>query len=458
MKAWSLLILALLPVVTLADAVDDIVKDELKKQGLPGVSIAVVKDGKLVRSAGYGVSNLETGTAATKDTVYEIGSITKQFTATLVMMLVQEKKLTLDEQITSIFPNLPTEWSGVTIRHLLTHTSGLPDYTDPKAFEFTYLARNDFSFDQVLAQVTKLPMPFKFGEKFSYNNFGYYLLGRIVEKKSGKDYWSFLSERIFKPLGMSKSAPSNPKTIIPNRAHGYLRVGAQMQNADAITSSSGFSAGSIVSTVEDMAKWEIAMGSEKLLPKSAWTQMWTPGTTNDGKRTSYGFGWAISDVNKHRVLMHSGGTVGFVTHSQNFPDDKLSVIVLTNAGSANPGRIAMRISGVYNKALQPEEQKPIADTEPEVAKLLQKAIAQVAAAKLDENMYTKEMFDTLTSILEQISPQIKSLGPVKKVELLSKSKAGDLRTYKYSVTFDQNALTFNLTLTKENKIAGLIAQ
>jgi len=455
-KNLALLFLAAACVCCSADKIDDLVRAEMKRQNTPAVSIAVIRHGKLEKTAGYGFANLETKTAATADTVYEIGSITKQFTAALIMTLVEANQLKLDDPITQILPQLPSEWSGITVRHLLTHTSGLPDYTE--AFDFEQLARNDYTFQQILDVMKTKPMKAKTGEKFEYCNFGYYLLGRIIEKACGKSYWDYLSEKITKPLGMNHTCASEPHKIIENRARGYVLHGKTFENRDPITSSSGFSAGSIVSTVKDMAKWQMALGRSSILSKTSWTQMLTPGTTNDGKPTIYSFGLVITKVNGHTAYMHSGGTVAFVTHAVCFPDDDLSVVVLTNSNNSNPNRISRIIAGEYVKPLGLPEEKPIEDKEPNVTALFRKAIEDIAAKRADPNMYTEEMRKALfPDLIKNAGEQFSSLGAIKKITLIGKETKGALRTYKYKVEFASASLDFSITLTPDGKIAGLLA-
>ena len=258
------LILALGP--ARADKVDDYVEKQRQQLHLPGVSLAVVRDGQLIKSRGYGLANLELNVRATEDTVYEIGSNTKQFTAAAVMMLVEEGKINLDDQLTKYFPEAPKSWSGITVRHLLSHTSGIqnhvavPDWLN--VFKTSITSETTPARDELLKMFFKLPLEFQPGETWSYDNTGYYLLGIIIEKASGKSYWEFLAERIFHPLGMTATRNTEPQPIVPNRASGYEWVNDHFENRPILAPFIAFSAGSILSTVKDMAKWDAALYGE----------------------------------------------------------------------------------------------------------------------------------------------------------------------------------------------------
>ena len=197
-------------------AIDDYIQDRMRKSHIPGVSIAIIHDGKVVLARGYGMANVELSVPATENTVYQLASVTKTFTATAIMMLVQEGKLGLDDKINALLPDLPTAWSEVTIRHLLNHTSGIKSYTSVRDFFKT--ARKDYTQREILDLVAKVPVEFAPGEKWNYNNTGYFLLGMVIEKETGKKYGDYLDERIFKPLGMTQTRVNDLHAVIPNRA------------------------------------------------------------------------------------------------------------------------------------------------------------------------------------------------------------------------------------------------
>jgi D-alanyl-D-alanine carboxypeptidase len=435
-----------------ADRVDDIVKAHLKKSKAPAASFAVIRNGKVVKSAGYGLANVEHKVPATKKTVYQLGSITKQFTAVAVMMLVEAGKLNVDEAVSNILADLPASWSGVTVRHLLTHTSGITGYTSLPNFQS--MERKDVTHAEVIKSVASLPLEFKPGEKWNYSNTGYYLLGMIIEKLSAKGYSGYLQEKIFGPLGMSSTRTNDLSAIIPNRAAGYTRRGEEVRIAPMISMSWPFSAGVLVSTVTDMAKWDAAVGTDKLLKKSSWDMVWTPVRLNDGSTHPYGFGWAVESENGHRRIEHGGGIPGFTTDMARYPDDGLTVVVLTNSDANNPGQLLKEIAQSYVPGLAP---KMIADKEPEVTKLVRDMLEQTAAGTLKQDRFTPEM-------AAQIFPDrikggarlLSSQGALEKVSLVDRKEEADMRRYEYLAKYRALTLRVKMTLTKEGKIAGLL--
>jgi D-alanyl-D-alanine carboxypeptidase len=419
---------------------------------VPGLTYAVVRDGKIVRQGATGFASLELKAPARAETVYEIGSITKQFTATLIMMLVEQGKLALADPISRYVDDTPDTWKDISLRHLLTHTSGIKGYTE--VMPFVALARNDYTPDQIINSVRKLPLNFQPGEKWEYCNTGYYLLGMVIEKVTGKSYWEVLDERILKPLGMSSTRNSNPRDLIPNRARGYMWVKDKWLNVDPITPSAGFAAGSIVSTVGDMAKWDAALYTEKLLKKSSLQQMWTETKLNDGKPVQYGFGWGVDKANGHRVIGHGGGTAAFSTYIARYVDDKLTVIVLTNAASVNAGGISTGIAELNIPALKP---KPIVDNDPKTTLRLRKLIEAIIEGAASRDEFTEEAAKELfPQRMKDAAAFLRELGKLKAMSLLeARDEAGGARSFRYSVEFESATLTYHVTLTKEGKISGI---
>jgi CubicO group peptidase (beta-lactamase class C family) len=320
-----------------ADAVDDLVRYQMSRHPVPGLALEIIRDGKPMKIAAYGLANLEWRAPVTPDTEFEIGSITKQFTAAGVLLLAQERKLSVDDKISRYLKDTPEIWSGITLRHLLTHTSGIKNYTALDGFELTrHLTQAQF-----IRKLGGYPLDFAPGEKWSYCNSGFNLLGFVIENVSGEDYWKFMRERIFRPLGMSSTTNRDPRAIIPSRASGYESdAGGDYVNRDSDLTDV-FSAGAIVSTVGDLAKWNAALDAQALLTKASQQAMWAPVRLNDGTAHLYGFGWFLDPFNGRQNIGHSGSTSGFSASFQRFPNDRLSVIVLTNS---NEEGIATRVA------------------------------------------------------------------------------------------------------------------
>lgn len=340
------------------DKVDDYVKAQMDLQKIPGLSIAVVRNGEIVKAKGYGLANVELNVAAKPETVYQSGSMGKQFTATAVMMLVEEGKIALDDKISKYFPDSaeswPDGWNAITVRNLLTHTAGTTDY--PKDFDF----RRDYTEAELLKKAQAIPLAFAPGEKWSYSNIGYVTLGILIGKVSGRFYGEFLQERIFKPLGMTSTRIINEADIVPNRAAGYRMVKGELKNQEWVSPSMNTTAdGSLYLTVLDVAKWDAALYTQRLLKRSSLDQMWTPVKLNNGNTRPYGFGWAFGDVGGHKVIEHGGAWQGFTSHIARYADEKLTIIVLTNRAGANPGNIAHGIEALYKSERIPVKHKEV---------------------------------------------------------------------------------------------------
>ena len=329
-----------------ATKVDDYIRSEMQAQRIPGVSVAVIKNGEIVLAKGYGFANIEHQVPVKPETIFQSGSMGKQFTATAVMMLVEEGKLSLDDKLIKFFPDGPETWRNITVRHLLTHTSGMGDYPDD------FDLRRDYTEDELLQRIKTIPLAFQPGEKWSYSNLAYVTLGVLIHKVSGKFYGDFLQERVFKPLGMSTARVISEEDIVPNRAAGYRLVNGELKNQNWVSPTLNTTAdGALYLTVYDMAKWDAALYTEKLLKRSSLEQMWTPVRLNDGKTHPYGFGWALGAVRGHRIIEHGGSWQGFKSHIARYLDEKLTIVVFANQARANPAKLAHGVAAIYNPEL-----------------------------------------------------------------------------------------------------------
>ena len=327
------------------DAIDRYVADVMQRRHVTGLSLAIVREGRVVKCMGYGLANTELSVAATKDTVYQIASVTKTFTSAAVMMLVEDGKVTLEDPVSKHLSGLPGEWQDVTIRQLLSHTSGIPDYTQRENHD-RFPAPT--TFEQIVALASAKPMQFRPGERWGYSNTNYYLLGRLLEVKSGKPYADVMRERIFEPLGMTSTRVSDGRVLIPNRAAGYgwePDKGVH-HNSHLPDMTWPFAAGAITSSAADMVKFDAALNSEKLLKRATLEQMWTAVRQNDGTPRRYGLGWEVWSMDGHRIVDHSGGIDGFGSYFGRQLDDRLSVIVLCNEETAGAEGIARKIVAI----------------------------------------------------------------------------------------------------------------
>jgi CubicO group peptidase (beta-lactamase class C family) len=327
-----------------SDAVAKYVKAEMARQHIPGVALLVSRNGEPVRAQGFGLSNVELQVPVKPETLFQSGSVGKQFTATAIMMLVEEGKIGLDDSITKYLPDAPATWKPVTVRHLLSHTGGFTDY--PKNFDF----RKDRDEEELLKIVERIPLAFPPGTSWSYSNLGYLTLGILIHRVTGAFYGDVLQARVFRPLGMQTTRIISEADIIPNRSSGYRLVKGELKNQEWVSPVLNTTAdGSLYFSILDLAKWDGALYTEKLLKRSSLEQMWTVVKLNNGQANSgnYGFGWEITNSHGHRLIDHDGAWQGFKTQISRFVDDKLTVVVLANLAEANPGKIAEHVAELY---------------------------------------------------------------------------------------------------------------
>ena len=332
-----------------ADAVEDYVRGEMKEQHIPGLALLVSRGGKTVRAEGFGLANVELQVPVKPETIFQSGSVGKQFTATAVMMLVEEGKIGLDDSLAKYFPDGPASWKDVTVRELLSHTAGFTDY--PDKFDF----RKDWTEDELLKMVEGLPLAYHPGTKWDYSNLGYLTLGILLHRVTGEFYGDFLAQRIFRPLNMRTTRIISEADIVPNRAAGYRLVKGELKNQEWVAPMVNTTAdGSLYFSILDLAKWDAALYSEKLLKHSSLDQMWTPAKLKNGEPNSdgYGFGWFIKTKDGHRVISHDGAWQGFKTAVTRHVDDQLTVVVLTNLAQAKPGVIAEHVAEMYLTSTQ----------------------------------------------------------------------------------------------------------
>ena len=331
---WS--IVALCPAQDVAALADAHLTKLLAENKFSG-SVLIVRGGKILLSKGYGLADRELNVPNTTRTKFRLGSITKQFTAAAIVQLAQQGKLSLDDPASKYVPESHEGWKKVTIRHLLRHTSGVPSFTSfPEYKTFKHFASTPA---ELIARFKDKPLEFEPGAEYRYSNSGYYLLGEIVAKASGTTYEGYLQKHIFEPLGMTDSRLDSNADIIPNRAAGYTRDAAKVRNADFIHMSIPGGAGALLSTVEDLYKWDRALYSEKVLPKKALDEMFTPDKDN------YGYGWIIRTENNRRSISHGGGIEGFNTLILRYPDDDAVMILLSNINT-NPDSLGRELQAI----------------------------------------------------------------------------------------------------------------
>jgi CubicO group peptidase (beta-lactamase class C family) len=327
-----------------ADEVTRLVRTEMHRQHIPGLALLVSRNGRAVRAEGYGQANVELQVAVQPKTIFQSGSVGKQFTATAVMMLVESGALRLEDPLTRYFPEGPAWWKQVTIHELLSHTAGFTDY--PSDFDM----RKDYSEEELLKIVAAIPPAFAPGTKWNYSNLGYLTLGILIHKVTGEFYGDFLQRKIFKPLAMSTTRIISEADIIPDRSAGYQWIGGHLKNQEWVSPQLNTTAdGSLYFSILDLAKWDAALYTEKLLKRTSLQRMWSVATLRDGEPNAghYGYGWFIGNKQGHRVVEHEGQWQGFETQISRYMDDGLTVVVLSNLAQAKPELIADGVAAIY---------------------------------------------------------------------------------------------------------------
>jgi CubicO group peptidase (beta-lactamase class C family) len=323
----------------------------MRHEQIPGLALLIVRHGHVERAKGYGYANVELKAPVTPETLFQSGSMGKQFTAMAVMMLVEQGKLSLEDSLTKFFPDAPAAWGHVRVKHLLSHTGGFTDYPDD------FNLRRDYTEDEMLKIVEGVPLAFAAGSSWRYSNLGYVTLGILIHRVSGQFYGDLLRDEVFEPLGMHTTRIISEADIIPHRAAGYRLQHGRLNNQKWVSPTVNTTAdGSLYFSILDLAKWDAALSAGTLIQPASYAQMWTPFRLNDGapNKRGYGFGWVIGDVNGHRVIEHEGAWQGFTTNISRYTDDTLTVVVLTNQGAADPDVITHHVASLLIPALRPQ--------------------------------------------------------------------------------------------------------
>ncbi|HEU5217246.1 MAG TPA: serine hydrolase domain-containing protein [Gemmatimonadales bacterium] len=358
------------------DRIDRLVRSFIERHHIPSAAIAVVRDERVIKVAGYGRSRLELNAPAGPHTVYEIGSITKQFTAEAVLLLVAEGKVDLQAPISRYLPTVPDAWRAITVRHLLTHTSGLPDWEGPGLLDF----HREYTAAEYIQLIGSHPLDFEPGAQWSYTNSAFPLLGLMIEAVTGRPYERFVTSRILEPAGMTESRFRHPAEVVPNRAAGYIDSAGRFRNGEPLRPRLLAPNGGILSTAGDMARWDIALSRGAILPQTTLDQMAAPVRLNDGRTFSVGMGWFLDSFRGHRFLLHNGSTAaGFSSVIYRYPGDRLFVVVLMNidrGGLVN--QLATAIADLVLPGLSIRTLRERPEPDPAMARRLKGLLADVA--------------------------------------------------------------------------------
>lgn len=450
--AIILLLFAAGAVPALADRIDAIVRMRMAERHIPGAAIAVIKNGRVVKMKGYGLASVEFNAPVTSDTVFEIGSVSKQMTAAGIMLLVQDGKVSLDERISRYLPDTPEAWKDVTVRHLLTHSSGIKSYTSLTGFELSRRVK----IDGFIKQLSPYPLEFTPGEKNIYSNSGYNLLAYIIETQSGKPYMDYMRERIFLPLGMTRTGDRDPRNVIPLRANGYEWQNDKLIGRDgSLTDLMG--AGSITSTIADMVKWETALRGETLLTAESKKAIWTPFVFNNGTPSPYGFGWRISDVREHKLVGHTGQTAGFGAAIFRYVNNDVTVIALTNLGELGMGSlIATSAVKAILPSLSLKNLKKISAVQPAHSGAIVLALSDRIKGTINEMSYSPEMLRSLRSARSKAADvRLKAAGRIVDIGYVGSESIDGKTVYRYLVTAERRVMLWRIGIDTAGRIVEM---
>ena len=434
--------------------IDEFVMAEMQARQIPGLSLAVVRDGKIAVLKSYGFANLEHRVPVKPETVFQSGSMGKQFTAAAIMILVQEGKLSLDDKITKHLPNVPDTWKDITIRHLLSHTSGLGDYLPEIDL------RRDYTEAQYLESFTKTPLAFQPGENWDYSNVGYVTLGILIRKITGQFYGDFLRQRIFQPLGMTTARPISESDIVPNRAAGYRLVAGEIKNQEWVSPTTNSTAdGSLYFSILDLAKWDAALYTDQPLQQTTLAQVWEPVRLKSGTRKGYGFGWFTGVMHNRRIVFHGGAWQGFKTCIIRFLDERLTIIVLANSWNTREFKLARGLAGLYFPEFAVPPEQSIDNNEPKVAAVMRRFVLQLSHGVVEKDLVGPKVLAELTPVrIKELSTALNSLSlPIAifhSEELVERRDENNLRVYRYMFNDIGKTLALTIQLTKDDRIAA----
>jgi len=445
-------ILALAGCSTIPESVDNrvdaFVRSEMERQKVPGVAVVIVEKQGGVKVNGYGLANVEHNVPVGSATIFQSGSVGKQFTAVAVMLQVEDGKLALNDPVTKFFPGAPVAWQAITVRHLLTHTSGIPDYTDGS---LDY--RRDYSEDELAKFAFALKLEFPAGARWNYSNTGYVLLGIIVRKVSGRFYGDVLQERVFAPLGMKTARVISEEDIVPHRAAGYRLVKGELKNQEWVAPALNTTAdGALYLTALDIVAWDAGIRAGAILKPESWAQVFQAVKLNSGRTYPYGFGWVIDDVGGKVRQHHNGSWQGFVASISRYAADDLTIAAMCNLAECRVDRFVDGIATLYDPGLVPAALVPSPDPEPQVSERLAVLLAAAASGRLAPADFAYVRAGFFPEAAARYRERLQDLGPLTRLEFLERRQLGDDWIYRYRAIYGTKVFGVRLGLTPDRKV------
>jgi CubicO group peptidase (beta-lactamase class C family)/Tol biopolymer transport system component/ketosteroid isomerase-like protein len=420
-------------------AVDRAVTEEMRRQNVPGVGLAVLRGNEVVMAKGYGMANIEQQIKVSPATMFESGSLGKMFTSAGVMAMVEAGQIGLDSSVRVYLPDAPAAWQPIKIRHLLSHTSGIPDYTTG-----TLDYRRDFTEAQLQQLAYGLPLEFAPGTRWNYSNTGYTVLGTILSKVAGKPYWEFLRERIFTPAGMRTVRIISEKAIVPNRASGYLPGEYGFEHQDWVSPTLNTTAdGSLLISINDLIAWSRVVRDRAVLSKASWDVILSPMRLNSGRTHPYGFGWFLDTFKGERVIQHGGSWQGFRTQLTRFEQHDLTVVVLTNGGHVAPDAIANKVAAAADSALTPVPLPTgaLPNGDPKAEAALRAILLKAADGTMAISDFEFVRGSVVPRMAAAYSRTLKPLGALQRLELVQdRGLEGDDHAYLYRAVYEKGPM------------------
>lgn len=434
--------------------IDAVVSEEMAAQRYPGLAVAMIHRGGPISARGYGMANVEHAVPVTPSTVFQTASLAKQFTAVAIMLQVEDGALGLDDPIARFLPGAPAGWNAITVRHLLTHTSGIPDYEDGK---LDY--RRDYREDELVQFAFGLPLEFPAGMRWSYSNTAYILLGAIVRQVSGQFYGDVLRDRVFGPLGMRSARVISEEDIVMHRAAGYRWAGEALKNQEWVAPTLNTTAdGSLYLSLQDWRLWEDALRRRAVLRSSSWDEVFTPVRLNSGRTYPYGLGWGLHDGRGVARYGHTGQWQGFTTAYLHVIDADLSVIVLGNLADGDPMRIAERVAQIHVPELR--RTSPATPMPPDLAlgARVRSLLDETQAGTLRESEFEflgAGFFPAKPAAYKKL---LDEHGPVRSLDLLEQWELGDDVVMRWRAMGGGQPLRIDLSITPAGKYSSYRVQ
>jgi CubicO group peptidase (beta-lactamase class C family) len=434
-------------------AIDRYLQNEMRRQNIPGMSLAVVKDGKPLYIKSYGVATLEHDVRTGPQSVYQIGSIGKQFTAVAVMLLANEHKLDLDDPLSKYLPEVPSGWGKVTLRTMLNHQSGIPQFTTPQRQLLDLV--HDYSDLELIQLASTQPLDFEPGTDVSYSDTGYVLLGFVVNRVAGMFYGDFLRQKVFAPLGMSQTRVISDADIVPNRASGYeMAENGRIHNQTYVSPALNRTAdGSLYSTVLDLIKWDRALYGDAVLPHAQLERMWSVDAHRNGQRPlyHYGYGWENNRLRDQRLVEYDGNWQGFQAVMSRYVDKKLTIILLTNLSLCRTERLGHTVAGLIDPDLKAYPES-IPDSDPQKTAQFRAFLEQVMKNGNDpERLGAAATARLVPAAMNTLRRDLQERGPILKLTLAEQRGGSETRRV-YRIEEKDMVEFYTVTYAADSKI------